>query len=127
MEKARILIIDDEQSILDTLSLIFETEPDFEVLALSDVLKWREAIERFQPEMILVDYRMPAMNGDVLIQAINASGMRGRIRAIGLFSATPFTHAEVQRLGADFFFEKPFNIDHLLSSLRESVRPRRAG
>jgi DNA-binding response OmpR family regulator len=127
MEVIRILIIDDEAPILATLSSVFEMEPDFEVLTLSDVLQWRETVAQFHPNIVLVDYRMPAMNGNLLIQALNASGMRAHIQVVGLISATPFTDAEVQRFGADTFFEKPFTIEHLVSTLRKLHAQRSQG
>jgi len=122
MEKIRILVIDNETEILEMLSLIFSFEPDMEAFTLSDVLHWREAIERFHPSIVLVDYRMPAMSGESLIQALNASGLRSSIQVVALFSATPFSPAEIQKIGADVFFEKPFDIKNLVSSLRSLMR-----
>lgn len=119
----RILIIDDEPAILETVSLVFSMTTEFEVSTLSCVTQWRERVTNFKPDIILVDYRMPAMNGDVFIQALNASGLRAMVKAVGIFSATPFSQAEVQGFGADAFFEKPFEVEELLSQLKALAVP----
>ena len=117
----KLLIIDDEAVILETLALGFSMTSEFEVLTLSEVTLWRETIESFRPDVILVDYRMPTMMGDAFIQALNISGLRTSIPilVVGLYSATPFTTAQVQKLGADVFFSKPFSFQHILTTLQD--------
>ncbi|MEO5970429.1 MAG: response regulator, partial [Bdellovibrionia bacterium] len=120
MEKnIRVLVIDDETAILETTSLVFQLDSGFEVFTLKDSLKWKETIEQVRPQILLLDYRMPHMNGDEVIEALNLAGLRASINVLALFSATPFPSSAIQKLGADVFFEKPFEIEYLLSKLRE--------
>jgi CheY-like chemotaxis protein len=121
MAGLRILIIDDERAILETLSLALELTGEVEVSTLQDVTQWQDRVLRFKPDIILVDYRMPAMNGDVFIEALGAAGLRSAIKCVGLFSATPFSQADLQRVGADVFFEKPFEIENLLFRIKEAA------
>ena len=108
--------------ILETISLVLEIEQDFEVMTLNDPSKWRSAVEQFKPDILLVDYRMPAMRGDHLIQSLNSAGLRSSIQVVGLFSASKFSPDDVQKIGADLLIEKPFNIDELLFRLREEMQ-----
>lgn len=119
MRKVKILVIDDDAAILETISMILEMDGGFEVATLDDARQWVSVVKTFRPDVILVDYRMPTMTGDQFIRMLNASEFRATVRTVGLFSATPLTADEVQKFGADFFVEKPFNIDRLTSILKQ--------
>jgi DNA-binding response OmpR family regulator len=121
----KILIIDDEPAILETLSMLLGLDSNFKVDTLNDVARWREKVLAIQPDIILVDFKMPAMNGDEFIKALSASGLRKSVKAVCLFSATPFSPAQVQKMGADAFFEKPFEIETILSQLYQLLAPPR--
>jgi DNA-binding response OmpR family regulator len=122
VDRLRVLVIDDERTILDSLALAIEMTDGFEVSTLQDVTQWRERILSFKPEIILVDYRMPAMNGDAFIEILNATVLRSAIKCLGMFSATPFSPSDLQRIGADIFFEKPFEIENILFQLKAIAR-----
>ena len=121
----RILVIDDQQSILDLLQMILEAETDFDVKMTTDARQWATLLERSPAELLLVDYRMPFMSGEELIRAVRHSKYSAQIKGIALFSATPFTLSDVQRMGADIFFEKPFDVDNLVTGLKGLLKPRR--
>jgi CheY-like chemotaxis protein len=118
MEKIKLLVIDDEIAIIETLSLIFSIEPDFEVSTLSDVTDWRASVERHRPEIILVDFRMPVMNGDEFLKTLKDSRCCPWVKAVALISATPLSADQIQSAGADAFIRKPFQIDQLVSDIR---------
>ena len=70
-DKPKVLVIDDEQSIIETLSVLLKKE-GFEVLA---ALSGTEGIERFgelKPDLVLTDVRMPKVSGDDVLEAIRA-------------------------------------------------------
>jgi len=66
-ERAKILIVDDEPGIVESLSLTFDK--DYDVDALTDPRAARELIERKEFSVIIADQRMPRMTGVELLRA----------------------------------------------------------
>ena len=120
--RARILVVDDDDSIRNTLDEQL-TLHGFDVIAARD---GAEAFDRFatsKPDLVLSDLAMPRADGFTLIQRIRAQGdtpivvlsVRGgdvdKVRALDL--------------GADDFVVKPFSTPELLARVRAQLR--RAG
>ncbi|MDJ0746338.1 MAG: response regulator [Xenococcaceae cyanobacterium MO_167.B27] len=67
----RILIVDDQKSIRETLAIKLQIEPDLEVVGTAkdgyDAIK---QVKRFQPDVILVDLEMPSLDGVTLTRII---------------------------------------------------------
>lgn len=64
MQKIRILIVDDQELILESLHIVLSLEEDFEIVGLAK--NGEEAIEgskQFQPDIVLMDINMPVMDG----------------------------------------------------------------
>ncbi len=64
MTKRKILVLDDSVDYTRLVKLTLETVEEFEVKIESDPLKALEAAREFLPDVILLDYIMPGMNGD---------------------------------------------------------------
>lgn len=76
----RILIADDHPVVRDGLRGMFAGEPDLEVVA--EAADGQEAVERirtFDPDVVLMDLRMPRMDGVTAIRELAASGARARV------------------------------------------------
>jgi CheY-like chemotaxis protein len=74
------------------------------------------------PDVILVDLRMPGMNGIETIRRLRSAGSRAVIAAL---TAGAFGNDEREALdaGADFFLQKPFDTGDLLDRLERHVAP----
>lgn len=69
----RILIADDHDVVRDGLKLILETEEDFQVIGeVGDGAKAVQLTEELQPDVVLMDLRMPGMDGLQAIENIHA-------------------------------------------------------
>ena len=65
---ARVLIVDDETSILDTLRILLKRE-GFEVHTAVGGQKGLEALPEIQPDFVLTDIRMPGVGGIEILEA----------------------------------------------------------
>ncbi|MDR0292611.1 MAG: response regulator, partial [Oscillospiraceae bacterium] len=59
----KLLIVDDDGLIRDSLKLYLETEPDWQAETAPDGQAAWEAVEAEQPDIILMDIRMPVCDG----------------------------------------------------------------
>jgi two-component system KDP operon response regulator KdpE len=115
----RVLVIDDEPSILRALRINL-TARNYEVSTASDGTSGLAAVSRERPDAVILDLGLPDMDGTQVIH-----GVRG-------WSATPIIvlsvwgaeHQKVAALdaGADDYVTKPFGMDELLARLRAAVR-----
>jgi two-component system KDP operon response regulator KdpE len=115
----RVLVIDDEPSILRALRINL-TARNYEVSTAIDGTSGLAAVSRERPDAVILDLGLPDMDGTQVIH-----GVRG-------WSATPIIvlsvwgaeHQKVAALdaGADDYVTKPFGMDELLARLRAAVR-----
>jgi two-component system, NtrC family, nitrogen regulation response regulator NtrX len=117
--KPRILVIDDEPAIRDTMRMTLEYD-GYECLTASSGTEGLATIERESPDLVFLDIKMPGMDG---LETL------GRIRSISdtlpvvIVSAhgTASTALEAGRLGAFRFIEKPLSKDYVLDAAREGL------
>jgi len=117
--KARILVVDDEPAIRDTMRMTLEYD-GHEVLAAGSGQEALAMAERESPDLVFLDIKMPGMDGlDVL------SRLRGTNETLPvvIISAhgTAATALEAGRLGAFRFIEKPLTKDYVLDAVREGL------
>jgi two-component system nitrogen regulation response regulator NtrX len=123
MPKSRILVVDDEAAIRDSLKMTLEYE-GYEFLGAATGQEGLALIEREGPDLVLLDVKMPGMDGlEVLdrIRALNDALPVVVVSGHGTIS----TAVEATKKGAFDFIEKPFASDRVLVSLRNALDQRR--
>src|SRR5215831_11471031 len=123
MAKSRILIIDDEAAIRDSLKMTLEYE-GYEVIGAATGQEGLALVERETPDLVLLDVKMPGMDGlEVLdrLRSVNDALTVVVISGHGTIS----TAVEATKKGAFDFIEKPFASDRVLVSLRNALDQRR--
>jgi two-component system, NtrC family, nitrogen regulation response regulator NtrX len=115
----RVLVIDDEKSIRNTLKEILEYE-GFEVDLASDGFEGLEFFEREKYNLVLCDIKMPKVDGLEILE-----------KALNITSDVPFVmisgHANVEtavdsiKKGAFDFIEKPLDLNRLLITIRNAM------
>ena len=108
--KPKVLVVDDEAGIRDVLSEHLATHtPAYEVLTASDGFEAGRLVATFRPEIVLLDLRMPGLDGFQICRTIKAdpdSSSTIVIAMTGFYS--PETEARILECGAVRCFAKPF-------------------
>ncbi|WP_298749774.1 response regulator transcription factor [uncultured Serinicoccus sp.] len=92
----RVVVADDQEQVRDGLSMLLAAESDLEVVALAaDGVEAVEAVRRERPDVVVMDIRMPRMDGIEATRQITAEGERGGGDADGVTTVlvlTTFDH-----------------------------------
>jgi two-component system response regulator PilR (NtrC family) len=108
---ARLLIVDDEQSIREFLRLLFEEE-GYRVTAAGSVTEARERIGRQDFELILSDILMPDGNGLDLLREIRKAQPNTAVIMMTAYTSNK-SAIEAMKLGAFSYLSKPFEVEEL--------------
>ncbi|MGC4081318.1 MAG: sigma-54 dependent transcriptional regulator [Vicinamibacterales bacterium] len=123
MPKSRILVIDDEAAIRDSLRMTLEYE-GYEVLLAATGQEGVTLAERDAPDLVLLDVKMPGMDGLEVLERLRA--MNDALPVIVVSGhGTISTAVEATKKGAFDFIEKPFASERVLVSLRNALDQRR--
>ncbi|MGB6274779.1 MAG: response regulator, partial [Rhodococcus sp. (in: high G+C Gram-positive bacteria)] len=114
--EARVLIVDDEPTIVELLSVSLRFQ-GFEVATASSGPEALDKARNFRPEALILDVMMPGMDGFGLLRLLRADG----IDAPALFlTARDSVEDKVTglTLGADDYVTKPFSLEEVVARLR---------
>ena len=124
IEGAKMLIVEDNESIKQMLAGIFETF--YQVSTASDGEEALEMIQKEMPSIILSDVVMPRMSGTELCKRIKTDFNTCHIPVVLLTARTAIEHnIEGLKIGADDYITKPFNTNLLISRCNNLVNSRR--
>ena len=107
---ASILAVDDDPSILDLMTDILTGE-GYRVLPAANGLEALQVLEGQKPCVILLDMRMPTMDGWAFAAAMRDRGLRLPVVVV---TAAENARAWAQEIGADAYLSKPFQLRELL-------------
>ena len=121
--KRKILIVDDDAEIVELLEDVLERDGRFEVQTASSGYEAGMATEKFRPELILLDYMLPDVNGNVVCQAIRRNSDFENIKIIIISGVVKQDEiAQLLKSGAEDFIRKPFNITELTEKITVVLR-----
>jgi two-component system, NtrC family, response regulator PilR len=116
---SNILIVDDEQSYRQLLTLVFNDDG----YRIRTAVNGRDALEALKKEpadLIISDVRMPDMDGIEMLRAV-----RETLPDVGVVLMTAFASVETAReafkLGADDFIQKPFDVEELKLIVKKTL------
>ena len=122
MRTETILICDDDESIIQILHLIL-TKFGFNVVSEINSAKFFSTIASSKPDLILLDYWMPDVNGGEIIKTLKADPATSMIPVI-LISASTEGNKVSAESGADGFIPKPFQLDELIALIESKLKSR---
>jgi CheY-like chemotaxis protein len=114
--KGKILVIDDEATMLETLSGFFSSR-GYQLMTAASAEVALKLIKEEQPSLALIDIKLPGMNGIELLTIIKRD-----YPGIKTFVVTAYDEENkkaVEAIGADAFFAKPIGLDQLKKKVIE--------
>jgi len=120
--KTRILVVDDERSMREMLSILLERE-GYEAV---EAKNGQEALQLFETsifDMVISDIQMPGINGIDLLGRIKKLAPEVPVLMITAF-ATADQAVDAIKLGAFHYFTKPFNNDEIRALVRNALEKR---
>jgi two-component system, NtrC family, nitrogen regulation response regulator NtrX len=121
--KPRILVIDDEAAIRDSMKMVLEYE-GYEFLGAGSGPEGIAIVERESPDLVFLDIKMPGMDGlEVLSRLRTMQDTLPVVMISGHGNVT--TAVEATKLGAFDFIEKPVETDRVLLSIKNAIEQER--
>lgn len=118
--KAKILVVDDEESIREFLEIMLKKE-GYEVTLAEDGLKAKELVQKKSFDMIISDLQMPNMTGIELLKFIRQNYPEIVFMMITAFGTTE-TAVEAMKMGAYDYLTKPFKIDEVRINIANALK-----
>ncbi len=121
MNKIRVMLADDNQSILSLLTDYFSRKTDIElVAAISDGMEIPDAVREFLPDILVMDIIMPRRDGFMTLEKLNElePALRPKVIVLTGLARDDFIMRAIQ-LGASYYMVKPFDMNLLHSRIVE--------
>ena len=123
--KKKVLIVDDDVEIVELIADILVRDGRFDVKTATGGYQAGIATQQFRPDLILLDYMLPDVNGDVVCQTIKKNPEFENIKIIiisGVVKKDEINH--LLNSGAEDFIKKPFNITELIDKITTALEMR---
>ena len=116
-EKGRVLIVDDDYEIVESMRLALEAS-GFTILVARDGNQGLAMAERENPDLVILDMMMPKRSGFLGLEKLRRT-RRVPTRVIMITANEGSRHkAYAEMLGVDDYIRKPFAMDRLLNSVK---------
>jgi len=119
MEEIRVLVIDDEKNILESIKMVLSYE-DYPVETAGSGLDGIESFKSFRPDIVLLDVKMPGFDGIEVLKSLKKINPLSEVIMISGHSGIEEA-IEAAKLGAFDFLEKPISRDKLLLTVRNAA------
>ncbi|MCG8460179.1 MAG: sigma-54 dependent transcriptional regulator [Holophagales bacterium] len=119
MSKAKLLVVDDEESMVEFLQMLFDEE-GYEVHTAGSVSQARRALDLQELDLVLSDILMPDGNGLDLLQEIRSASPHTAVIMMTAYTSTK-SAIEAMKLGAYNYISKPFDVEELKVLVRGAL------
>lgn len=119
VQQLTLLVVDDDAAIVELLQSLFED--DLQVVCAKNGWEALAVAAEHQPQLALLDIMMPGINGLTLAEELRKLPFAERLH-IFMMSAHRGLMPEVERLGVDGFFAKPFEPDDIMAELLAAAK-----
>ena len=116
--KKKILIVDDDAEIVELITDILVRDGRFDIESASSGYDAGIATQQFRPDLILLDYMLPDVNGNVVCRTIRKNPEFENIKIIIVSGVVKQDQIDqLLKSGAEDFIKKPFNILELTDKI----------
>lgn len=116
--KKRVLVVDDDEAIVDMFTELLERDGRFHIRTASTGYEAGIITEQFRPDVVLLDFKLPDINGTAVCRTIRSNPVFEHIKIIVISGvADPDEIKELSDAGADEFIRKPFDINAVISRM----------
>lgn len=120
MTAPRILVVDDDRAVRESLRRALELE-DFDVEVAADGMDAIAEVQRRVPELVVLDVMMPGVDGLGVVRRLRQDGVDVPVLLLTARDAVPDRVAGLD-VGADDYLVKPFALEELLARIRALLR-----
>jgi excisionase family DNA binding protein len=121
--RKRILVVDDDEQIVELFLDVLGRDDRFDVKSAGTGYDAGMLTEQFKPHLILLDYMLPDINGNIVCDRVRANPNLAGTKIIIVSGVVK--RDEIEELlkgGADDFVKKPFNINELVDRMAELLQ-----
>ena len=118
--KSKVLVVDDDPEIVELFVDVLERDGRFEVKTASTGYDAGMLTTEFMPDLIILDYMLPDINGNVVCKTIRQNPNFEHTKIVivsGVVNQDEIN--DLLKAGADEFVKKPFNIEKLIERIGE--------
>ena len=118
--KKRILVVDDDEQIVQLFVDVLSHDSRFEVKTASTGYEAGALTESFKPDLIILDYMLPDINGNVVCRMVRSNPNLSGTKVIIVSGVVKREEIDdLLKAGADDFIKKPFDIKQLMGRIGE--------
>ncbi|HEX2726817.1 MAG TPA: response regulator transcription factor [Beijerinckiaceae bacterium] len=115
-----VLVIDDDESLRDTIGVLLEQE-GFRAVQAADGRTGLEQALALKPDLLLVDLRLPGLSGMEVCKNVRAAGLASAVIVLSALG-DEIDKVLLLELGADDYVVKPFGTRELMARIRAVLR-----
>jgi excisionase family DNA binding protein len=116
--KRKVLLVDDELDLVELMTKVIEEDGRFEVRIASNGFDAGMMVKEYRPDIIVLDVMLPDINGKEVCQRVRADSTLEDVRILCISGMVDDEKIQELRLaGADDFFHKPFEVEHLIDRM----------
>lgn len=120
MDKKKIMVVDDEENLLELLSVLL-SEEGFDVITATNGKECLEKLKNVKPDLILLDMMMPGMSGRETCEKIRANpetkDLKVAFLTVARFSETG--KEILRKMNVMDYITKPFDNQDLIARIRK--------
>ncbi len=121
--KKKVLIVDDDPEIVELMVDVLTRDGRFDVKTASSGYDAGLLTQQFCPDLIILDYMLPDVNGNVVCQTIKSNPEFLNTKIIIVSGAVNQSEiADLLESGAEDFMKKPFNITKLVDKIADVLQ-----
>ncbi|MBI2207059.1 MAG: response regulator [Candidatus Rokubacteria bacterium] len=121
--ETRVLIVDDDQQLRQTLLEVLSAEPTYRVEVAGDGYEGLIKVGAFRPHLLVLDIRMPGLDGFQVCKRVKADPVTKAMKILAITGYTEgTTRAQILQAGADGYLEKPLSLVVLQAEVARLLR-----